>query len=159
VEELPVPDDLSQPVPVQARPVAGKGRITRVVTTYYQSMTKGEGPICQNFRQSRPCHSEERPYLRTMKIGEAWQALDLGWLKGAALALLEVRNAAETATLAPDGNHRTKAPAVEVRMDGGPPFAFLAPGDLASFVPSAPSLLQVRCRAGTTRVALAAYPA
>ncbi len=159
MEELPVPETSPPPVPVEARPVPWKGRLTRVVTTYWQTATKGEGPVCQNYRQSRPCHNEERPYLRTQKVGEAWQALDLGWLKGAALALLELRNAAETIDLAPDGNRRLKAPALEVRMDGGPPFAFLAPGDLASFVPSAPSLLQVRCRAGTTRVALAAYPA
>lgn len=68
-----------------------KPRITIVSSVYHQIPgEKTLGPPRSGFY--RWLESDEQSYTRTVKIGEAWQPLDAGWLKDKEYSLLTIAN-------------------------------------------------------------------
>lgn len=118
---------------------------------------------------SRELRSDEQPYgPRRVAAGPRWQRLDQGWLDGAPVGMLFLRNeGAGARETRPTEEERALDAALVVELslcpDGGasqPPFALVRPGETCRYEPhpqAPPPYL--RCPCGTVRVSYVLYPA
>lgn len=109
---------------------------------------------------------DEQPYCRTLKVGEEWQLVDMGWLTGASMVVLENKGLATQVKGIPTFLQKAEAAEVVVYVgvrDGGPDtqpymveFAKILPGHCNMLT----SLggLYVRCRKGTVKLSITAFP-
>jgi hypothetical protein len=145
-----------------------------VVETVYHQPPQGS-PQAAESRWLRTLASDEQPYVRRVKIGEAWQPLDHGWLAVCSLAL--VANEAVKFAVVPTGEQRQEAAAqvLEVAFalpDAGkqkrtmhdPPLPPLTPvlevppGESLRCSPLDLETVRLRCRKGVATVLLTLYP-
>ncbi len=143
------------PNPPQPLPRSRLTVLNKVYVNLPGENTTGPEPI--SFY--RWLESEERPYSRTIKVTEQWQAIDLGWLKDLPIAHIVFENE----TVRPLGKvpeqleldeWRDKVLEVGIQVGEGiiEPFAYFPVGEGMSFSPSIPQDLRVRCRKGTGKL-------
>jgi hypothetical protein len=134
--------------------------VTVVETVYHQPFNSE--PTSQSSAFSRPLETAEQPYRRSLVVGEAWQPLDLGWLKNVGVGMLCISNE--------EGRHpqtvptaeelaETKARVVEVAYGCESPDGWeVPPGESLRACPSNAGALQIRCRHGVAQVTIFAIP-
>ena len=131
-----------------------------VVEQVYHQAVDGE-PVISEQRYTRWLASEEQPYVRRLKVGERRQALDVGWIKTA--ALLTLANQGEGSfgggQPSPERKAELASRAVEVgQASSNLPFAIVRPGESLRFEPVDVLALWVRCQAGETRATVTLIP-
>ncbi len=139
-------------------------RIVVKETTYFQARGSPAMSVMASF--VRPVASEEVPYQRPkVKVTEAWQPVDVGWLKKASMVILE--NPLEKRNTIPTAEE-TRAAGAKVLVIGvdygeGPPLAaqHCPPGESVRVNPpfGSVSALRMRCLSGECLVTLTAFPA
>lgn len=170
----PIPEDVGAPEEKEVPP--RQARMTLVRSLYHtpsqgDSVGLGEGLGFYRFLQT-----SEQPYVRHLKVGPQWAAVEYGWLKDM-VGYMEIYNrevpspgtsreeiALHSIQLAvipktDDPSTRTMWSPEEV---GPVPFAFIRPGEMAMFEPwesedGEMTNLAMRCPAGA-RVTLAVVP-
>ena len=138
-----------------------------VVETCYHLPWEGE-PVSVDERYSRDLSTHEQLYERRCRVGEAWEPLDLGWLTGVGMLVLSNQEGRNLQT--------RPTPEEQAEMDGrvlevgwqpreatqfdSPPFALLLvpPGESLRIVPATTDGLIVRCRRGTCKFVVYAWP-
>jgi hypothetical protein len=63
-------------------------RITVVQTVYFESQEGGQ-PFAHESKFSRLVDTDEQHWFRRMRVGDGWKPLDIGWIKGCSLMVLE----------------------------------------------------------------------
>lgn len=86
----PPPDD--QPLPLRPPPVAARPRLTVVSATYHQVPGYDADGVAPAPKYQRWLDSDEQAYNRTVRVGEAWEPLDAGWVGGIGASLLSLVN-------------------------------------------------------------------
>jgi hypothetical protein len=151
-----------------------RGRITVVESVYHQ--TENEQPtMVPESRYSRPCITDEQPFLRKGKIGEQWQSLETGWLpqtsllrlsneagKFSRIPSLEEREqeAAKVIEVAfvPPVDHTPKRDMHSPQQTGPHPCLEIHPGESSRFRPCDLGTIRVRCRSGEAPYHLSLLP-
>lgn len=101
--------------------------------------------------------TDEQPYLRTTSAGEAWQPVDMGWIKAASLISIENRSRDTELELGIDldvntGRHHTEPGGGIVLTEVIPPGA-----DARRWLPNGCRLV-IRARKDTVKYNLTAFP-
>ena len=114
-----------------------QNRITIAGTAYHQ--LAGQNPFSVPLRGTMPLTSSEQVYSRTPPdgVGEAWEALDTGWLKNRC-SVVYIRN-----------EEPADGAAIEMGRGGTPTYPLplcVPPGMVGVFYPT--DSLAVRCRQG-----------
>lgn len=66
------------------------GRITRAVSTYYETPSQSTPFAAAMVRESRPTVSNEQPYHRETTLGSEWCKVEYGWIN--APSVVAIRN-------------------------------------------------------------------
>lgn len=156
-----------------------RGRITVIETVYFQ------GPDAEP--TSRECNfsnwvgTDEQPYLRRCRIGEAFKPLDLGWLSNIPIGLVCIDNhegsfPEKLPTPQEKANAAAKVLEVSFGLSTAPqsltmhdppsppptatvPAILVKPGEGVRFQPAAAKNVLIRCRSGEARVTITVFPA
>jgi len=135
-----------------------KDRLAAVGTVYHQPF--GEGPTSIEFRFSRELEAKEQLYSRHIKVSEAWELLDCGWIKSA--GMLVITN--------DEGKHQQVKPTageleaiskriVEVAYGRSGKHGWLIPpGESMIGCPSNVQGLYIRCHSNTARCTVHLIP-
>jgi hypothetical protein len=152
------------------RPAPLVDTITVTETVYHQ--VAGEQPTAESNQFSRRLETSEQPYVRKIRVGEAWQPLDLGWVEQPGMVWLvndEGRHFQTNPT--PEERAAIEAKVIEVVtkvVNAGPIAGILAedsfswevaPGESFRGKPTDAKRVWLRCRSGTARATLRVYPA
>lgn len=137
-----------------------KAQMTVVSSVYFQSPE--EQPIQTEYRYTRPLASEEQPYARSLKVGPEWVLLDCGWVREAALVVLENLEGTRLQKV-PTEEERVSIDSrvVEIsfsRQDPSPALT-VRPGGGCQFEPTELTSIRVRCRDGVAKCSLLIIPA
>lgn len=143
----------------QGPPRQGRFTVTEVMTYLAPDQTQ---PTVAESRFGGLATSDERAYQRTVKVGEEWQALDLGWVKECGCSQLLIENATPQWTVMPTDKQRGEADAKVIEIKGASSAEAeweILPGQSHRGRPALGAhALLLRCRAGTASVRLTACP-
>lgn len=141
-------------------PPPDRGRLTVVETIYHQA--PGESPREVPSRYSRWLDSEESLYQRTMRVGEEWTPIDLGWLAGdVGMILLSAESGSKRNTIPTEEERRedeSKVIEVSFRTEAPRADITLLPGESARFCPAFAKEILLRCANGKTKYTVSVIP-
>lgn len=154
-----------EPVNVNASPqLQTRARIT-IVSNLYHSIPGEASKGPEAIRTYRWLNSDEQGYGRSVKIGEDWQEIDLGWLKDKEIGYIHFEN--DTRRL--PGKVPTQEElailaekVIEIGLWVGDmiwPLMYFPPEEGSGFAPIAPQNLRVRCRKGVAKLTYYVVPA
>lgn len=145
------------------------GHVTIVSTVYHRASPHDESTsVLCNF--GRDLASDEQPCgPRTVKVGEEWQPLELGWLKDCVGMVIITNEEGRFPQRKPSEEEKAEAAermlqvAVVMMVDWATehltvPFALVLPTETLCFCPADASALRVRCRKGTAKVTITLLP-
>lgn len=140
-------------------PIVRKSRIVLKDVIYYQ--TTGSQPTSVTKGATRPISSDEQPYSRRVVVDEDWKALDTGWLPEVSTVLVEnVKEPRQVVpTKAEESLEKAKVLEIGIMVESESrvySFAFVPIGESLRINPTAK--LYVRCRKGSTKIAIDAFP-
>lgn len=156
---------------LELKPGVLPSRINRIDQTYFQA--PGKQPTLVESRCVKTLKSDESPVYRDVLVGPGWTPLYLGWLDGAEVELVILKNPKPEYHIQPSKEERELAESkvVEVAVtfphNGLPPpgtpyhplpFALLSPGDGLAWVPVDVKHVRVRCKAGFLKLDTTIYP-
>ncbi len=160
------------PLSIQVPPITPledtkrRARLTIVKQLYHNvpgEDTNGPSPL----RFFRWLASDEIAYARTIKVGEEWIPLDLGWLAGKGCSYLSLENVSVRPLgkrASPEEEAEWAAKVIEwgIVIGAGQVMVaavgYLLPEEGTGFSPTGVEQLRVRCRKGTGRLAYFVVP-
>lgn len=143
------------PIPMARPDLEQRARLTVVGAVCRQG--PDEQPVAVEVRYGRISRSDEQPYQRGVKVGEAWQAIDAGWL-GNDVGLLTVANReGRFVQVIPTAEERDAASqrVIEIGVEAAGVVVgvcLVPPGETAVLSPVDVTRLRMRCRCGEARV-------
>lgn len=146
----------SPEVPRHPRP-----RLTVVEVVYHA--IPGEDTTSLECRFGRFLGTAEQRYQRRLAVGADWQPLDCGWLDAGAGMLSLKNDEGKFTQVYPTDRSLSEAAVrvVEIGLvvgDSVHAFAVVRPRESARFEPSFLPALKIRCRSGSARCTLTAFP-
>lgn len=139
-----------------------KDRITVVETIYYQPF--GDQATSVESKFDRILDSvDEQPYSRKCKATEEWQSLDTGWVKTCSMLSIE-NNEGKFAQRIPTPEERDEAKAKVLELAYSGEYVdedtwLILPGESMRGLPADLSRLLIRCRKGSAKFTVTAFPA
>lgn len=124
-----------------------KGRIVVVETVFHQPPDAGPSSTLSRF--SRWLESDERPYVRGLRLGPAWQPVEQGWLDRGGSMLVVANDETEAGRV------------IEVGLWTGTealPFARLPPGEAVRLPVVDVGLLRLRASGAAVRCTQTLFP-
>lgn len=145
-----------------------KSRLTVVEQVYHTAVRDGHPDQPTQHASvpfTRELESDEQVWQRTLKVGEAWQPIDQGWLDEAGVGLLLLQNEEGRFTQtkpSPEEKEEAAKKVVEVGasfITGASGMVFAVPAGESARVPN-PDMnhLMIRCQHGTARVTVTLFP-
>lgn len=137
----------------QRRPKITNARIVIVETATVVPMAGSPQQTVSRF--SRPLTTDEQPYVRQLKITDAWTPLDTGWFAGQPCGMMLLAN-----------QEKDREAVVEMLLTDCPtpsagkwrPEWLVLPGESMRGCPCDLSVVRLRCRKGIALVTLTLYP-
>lgn len=152
-----------QPLP-EPKPLPYAAVLTVVDNTYFTPLD-GLDPSQTDSRFEVHVKSEEQPYKRRLKIGEAWQRLESGWVKDAAMLVLANDEGIANLQLVPTEEQAKEIEGKILEVCDLTPLTtvpygqwLVHPGQSHRGCPADLGRLFVRSRSGITRASLTIYP-
>ncbi len=137
---------------------AVKSRITVIEHIYHQEF--GESPTQVESRYSRDLDNDTQPYTRNLRVGEAWEPLDTGWIAEAGLLIIQ-NNEGKFPFCNPTEEEREEAKKkiLEVCYGFDSDTCWLTlPKESTKLVPSMLKGLNIRSQYGVTKFTIHVYP-
>ena len=126
------------------------GRITRAVSTYYETPDQSTPFAATMVRESRPTVSNEQPYHRETTLGSEWVRVDYGWVSDPSMVIirnLDDKDVIEISLVVRDGK-----PLVDR------PHLLLSPRDVFEGCPSSDTSIWVKSPVKSIRYSVTVLP-
>lgn len=159
-----------QKIPTRSIPKKpGTSRVVVNTVLYFHQFGK-QATVPSKARYEVVCSSDEQPFVRpSMKVGENWQPLDMGWISNPSrLHILNIEGMDQTRIPTPVQVAETAKKIVHLGMEVGSEIkvvAVLRPspvprmsGSDSMYEPPPEAKLFVRCMSGEAKIQVAAYP-
>lgn len=140
---------------LEAKP-APSSRIT--VHSMVHHELKDDQPTTTEMRFWMPLETDEEPYQRRKKVGEQWEALDLGWISDPSFICVEnLEGRPEAVQPSPEEMAAIAARVLELSFDGKESW-LINPRQHFLGLPSSAKSILIRCQSGVAAYRVTIFP-